>query len=91
MSCIFIARSRTGTGKTFAFGLPLIEKILSIDETERRKGALPLILILEPTRELALQVAAELTSVCTPHRLRVECAYGGSSFYAQGTTSLHPS
>ena len=78
------ARSRTGTGKTFAFGLPLIEKILAKDEEERRKTTLPLILILEPTRELAIQVAEELTSVCAPYRLRVEAIYGGSPFYLQG-------
>ena len=66
-----VARSRTGTGKTFAFGLPLIEKLVAAGLNERRsaKEGLPLILILEPTRELAMQVAQELGRYLTPtHR-----------------------
>jgi ATP-dependent RNA helicase DDX21 len=79
-----VARSKTGTGKTFAFGLPLIEKLVANGENEIRGGReLPLVLILEPTRELALQVAQELGSVCGIHRMRVQAMYGGSSFVAQ--------
>jgi DEAD/DEAH box helicase len=56
-----VARSRTGTGKTLAFGLPLIEKIVALGLNERRssKDGLPLILVLEPTRELAMQVSPD--------------------------------
>ena len=56
-----VARSRTGTGKTLAFGLPLIEKIVALGLNERRssKDGLPLILVLEPTRELAMQVSTD--------------------------------
>lgn len=79
-----VARSRTGTGKTFAFGLPLIEKIVSSGLNERRGAdGLPLILVLEPTRELALQVAQELASVCSVHRMRVQAIFGGSSYSVQ--------
>ena len=78
-----VARSRTGTGKTFAFGLPLIERLVEQGLNERGASALPLILILEPTRELALQVAQELGSVCAAHRMRVQAIYGGVSFSAQ--------
>lgn len=56
---------------------------MALDESVRRRGTLPLILVLEPTRELALQVAQELGSVCSAHRLTVEAMYGGSSFFAQ--------
>jgi superfamily II DNA/RNA helicase len=56
-----------------------------MDENEKRKGTLPLILVLEPTRELVIQVAQELGSVCTAHRIRVEAIYGGSSFFSQGS------
>jgi ATP-dependent RNA helicase DeaD len=49
-----IVRSKTGTGKTAAFGLPLLEKISAEDKGVRA-------LILCPTRELAMQVAEELT------------------------------
>src|SRR5262245_5569133 len=51
-----IVRSKTGTGKTAAFGLPLIERIDPNDKVVRG-------LVLCPTRELALQVAAELSDL----------------------------
>src|SRR5436190_20514452 len=51
-----IVRSKTGTGKTAAFGIPLIEKIAM---GERKIKAL----IMCPTRELAMQVALELTEL----------------------------
>lgn len=74
-----VARSRTGTGKTFAFGLPLIEKVVSQGLHEGRRDGQPLVLILEPTRELCQQVATELSAVCRKHRMRVEAIYGGVS------------
>jgi superfamily II DNA/RNA helicase len=78
-----VARSRTGTGKTFAFGLPLIEKIVESGTSNMRN--LPLIIVLEPTRELAIQVADELASVCNAHSLHVLPVFGGSSILMQGT------
>ena len=68
----------------FAFGLPLIEKIVSLGLNNKRGAGLPLVLILEPTRELALQVAQELGSVCSAHKMRVLAMFGGSSFSLQG-------
>lgn len=97
-----VARSRTGTpsaplicthhlligtGKTFAFGLPLIERLVAAGLNERHAGdpskGLPLVLVLEPTRELAIQVAQELGSVCAAHRMRVQAIFGGASFEMQ--------
>ena len=78
-----VARSRTGTGKTLAFGLPLIESIVEKGLNKRDASNLPLVLILEPTRELAMQVAQELGSVCAAHNMRVEAIYGGVSFSMQ--------
>jgi ATP-dependent RNA helicase DeaD len=49
-----IGQSQTGTGKTAAFGLPLLEKL---EVLEKR---LPQVLIMTPTRELTLQVTAEM-------------------------------
>jgi ATP-dependent RNA helicase DDX21 len=77
-----VARSRTGTGKTFAFGLPLIEKIVAAGLNKKRDD-LPLILIIEPTRELALQVSQELQTVCRVHQMKVLPIFGGDSFSAQ--------
>lgn len=81
-----IGRSRTGTGKTLAFGLPILERLLrhpALQSRQRERGRRPLVLVLEPTRELALQVAQELSAVGGPHGLRVSCIYGGASFLKQ--------
>src|SRR5690348_11267031 len=64
-----LAKSPTGSGKTLAFGLPLVERT-SPD------GATPSALVLVPTRELALQVAEELSRIGSPRRLRVSAVYG---------------
>jgi ATP-dependent RNA helicase DeaD len=52
-----IVKARTGTGKTAAFGIPLVERITT-------RGHAPRALILTPTRELALQVSREIASLC---------------------------
>lgn len=77
-----VARSRTGTGKTYAFGIPLIEKLVKTGISKQMSG-LPAVLILEPTRELAMQVAEELSSLCAAHRMQVLAVYGGVSFQMQ--------
>ncbi len=71
-----LAKSPTGSGKTLAFGLPLIERI-------RPKAGAPAALVLVPTRELAQQVVAELTSLAEAKGLRIEAAYGGAPVAAQ--------
>jgi ATP-dependent RNA helicase DeaD len=71
-----IGQAQTGTGKTAAFGLPIIEKISA-------KGFLPKALILAPTRELALQVAEEIHSLCGAKALRIQPVYGGQAIGAQ--------
>ncbi|HEY6106421.1 MAG TPA: DEAD/DEAH box helicase [Anaeromyxobacteraceae bacterium] len=67
-----IVRSKTGTGKTAAFGIPILEKI----PDGRRK---PSALVMCPTRELALQVAAEITALAKHKDLKVVAVYGGAS------------
>ncbi|MBZ4422127.1 DEAD/DEAH box helicase [Myxococcus sp. RHSTA-1-4] len=71
-----IVRSKTGTGKTAAFGLPLLEKIPA-DEKKVRA------LILCPTRELALQVADELKMLAKHKGVKVAAIYGGASMKQQ--------
>ena len=71
-----IVRSKTGTGKTAAFGLPLLEKM---DPTDKAVRAL----VLCPTRELALQVAAELSDLAKHKGVRVTAIYGGASMQDQ--------
>jgi ATP-dependent RNA helicase DeaD len=71
-----IVRSKTGTGKTAAFGLPLLELI---DPADREVRAL----VLCPTRELALQVAAEVGDLGKYKGVKVTAIYGGASMQAQ--------
>ncbi|KAL3538411.1 hypothetical protein ACH5RR_001777 [Cinchona calisaya] len=78
-----IARAKTGTGKTLAFGIPIIKK-LSEDEEKgfrRRSGQLPQVLVLAPTRELAKQVEKEIKE--TAPYLNTVCVYGGVSYITQ--------
>lgn len=71
-----VGQAQTGTGKTGAFGLPLIDKL---DDRSKKVQAL----IMCPTRELAIQVAEEITSFKGDKRLWVQAVYGGASFGTQ--------
>ena len=71
-----LAESPTGSGKTLAFGLPLVER------TAGANGR-PAALVMVPTRELATQVAEELTALAGAKNLRVATVYGGVSLPAQ--------
>lgn len=71
-----IAKARTGTGKTAAFGLPMIQELRSDNHCPRA-------LVLVPTRELAVQVAAEIDSFRTETYPRTTTVYGGASIVEQ--------
>uniref|UniRef100_A0A8D2N6G0 RNA helicase n=1 Tax=Zonotrichia albicollis TaxID=44394 RepID=A0A8D2N6G0_ZONAL len=75
-----IAQARTGTGKTFSFAIPLIEKLQG-DSQERRRGRPPKVLVLCPTRELANQVAKDFKDIT--RKLTVGCFYGGTPYNGQ--------
>ncbi|KAK5915187.1 hypothetical protein CesoFtcFv8_000803 [Champsocephalus esox] len=75
-----IAQARTGTGKTFSFAIPLVEK-LQRDPVDSARGRAPKVLVLTPTRELAIQVAKDFKDVTK--RLSLTCFYGGSSYNPQ--------
>jgi len=66
-----VVQARTGTGKTTAFGLPLVDQVV------RKSGALQ-VLALCPTRELALQVAAEVAKIGKHRGIKVAAVYGGA-------------
>jgi len=77
-----LAKAQTGTGKTAAFGLPMIDRLLV------RGGAAagmrkPRGLVLVPTRELALQVHKSLSTYGVPANLRVTAIFGGVSIVPQ--------
>ena len=71
-----LARAQTGTGKTAAFGLPMIERLL-LRGGRRAKARTPRGLVLVPTRELALQVHRALAVYGAPLQLRVTPIFGG--------------
>ncbi len=71
-----LARAQTGTGKTAAFGLPMIERLL-LRSTRHASTRAPRGLVLVPTRELALQVERALATYGSPLRVRVTAIYGG--------------
>ncbi len=70
-----IVRSQTGTGKTAAFGIALIEQIIA---DKKKKG-----LVLAPTRELAIQITKDLRAIATNHKLRIYAIYGGDDIGRQ--------
>ncbi|XP_041511975.1 nucleolar RNA helicase 2 [Microtus oregoni] len=75
-----IAQARTGTGKTFSFAIPLIEKLQS-GLQERKRGRAPQVLVLAPTRELANQVSKDFSDITK--KLSVACFYGGTPYGGQ--------
>uniref|UniRef100_UPI00398EB13D nucleolar RNA helicase 2 n=1 Tax=Pristiophorus japonicus TaxID=55135 RepID=UPI00398EB13D len=75
-----VAQARTGTGKTFSFAIPLVEKLQS-DAADRRRNRPPKVLVLTPTRELAIQVARDIKDVTK--KLAVSCFYGGTAYNGQ--------
>ncbi|HDM8152911.1 TPA: DEAD/DEAH box helicase [Vibrio harveyi] len=73
-----LAAAQTGTGKTAAFGLPIIQAV----QQQKRNGT-PQALILVPTRELAQQVMDNLTQYSANTDLKIVCVYGGTSIGVQ--------
>jgi superfamily II DNA/RNA helicase len=65
-----LVQSPTGSGKTLAFGVPMVDLI-------QPEGKGPRALVLAPTRELASQIVAELTTLAKARRLKIAAVYGG--------------
>ena len=70
-------KAKTGSGKTIAFGLPIVQLL------ERSKPGKPTGLALVPTRELAVQVCKEIDPLASKRKLRVKAIYGGSPIEKQ--------
>jgi superfamily II DNA/RNA helicase len=75
-----IGQARTGTGKTLAFGIPVLERILT---TGRGKPSAPRALVVVPTRELAIQVADDLRTAAARSDVNVVTLYGGRAYEPQ--------
>ena len=74
-----LGKSQTGTGKTAAFAIPICEQV-------RWDEFLPQALVLEPTRELAVQVKAEIFHIGRAKRLKVPVVFGGMPVDKQAIT-----
>jgi ATP-dependent RNA helicase DeaD len=72
-----VVQARTGTGKTAAFGIPLIDQL--VKRSQRAVQAL----VLTPTRELALQVSKELTRIGCRRDIKIAAVYGGAPMQRQ--------
>ncbi len=75
-----LGQARTGTGKTAAFAIPILERL-----DKRTKGPRPNAIVLVPTRELAVQVRDEVAKLAHGRKTRVVAVYGGKPIRSQIT------
>ncbi len=73
-----MGQAQTGTGKTAAFAIPILERL-----NPHKRGAHPQALILVPTRELAVQVRDECSKLAAGHKAHVVAIYGGKPIRKQ--------
>jgi len=81
-----IGQARTGTGKTLAFGITILQRVVvpgERDYAQLAKPGAPQGLVVTPTRELALQVTGDLRSAATQRPARIVTVYGGVGYDAQ--------
>jgi ATP-dependent RNA helicase RhlE len=80
-----LARSKTGSGKTLGFAIPIVDRV---DREAKRR---PVALVLTPTRELAQQVSDEFEDIAAARGLKVKAVYGGTKVREQsrGVGSAH--
>ncbi|KAH8866394.1 ATP-dependent RNA helicase DDX50 [Schistosoma japonicum] len=74
-----VVLARTGTGKTLAFSLPLVNQLIKRQESFKPS---PVVLVLAPTRELVTQIATDFESICV-HGIKVTSVYGGVPYKPQ--------
>ena len=74
-----IGQAQTGTGKTAAFALPILEML----DRETKRTNIPKALVLVPTRELCIQVCEEIHSLALGRPVRTTSIYGGASYNIQ--------
>jgi superfamily II DNA/RNA helicase len=81
-----IGQARTGTGKTLAFGITILQRIVvpgERDYAQLAKPGAPQGLVVAPTRELALQVTGDLRAAATQRPARIVTVYGGVGYDVQ--------
>ena len=85
MGTDLIGQARTGTGKTLAFGIPVLQRSVATKDAEYASlpQGKPQALIVAPTRELALQVSSDLVAAGADRGLRILTVYGGVGYDQQ--------
>jgi len=81
-----IGQAKTGTGKTLGFGIPLVQRVVGPGEPgfdDLDSPGRPQALVVAPTRELALQVAQDLTTAARQRAVRVTVIFGGRAYEPQ--------
>ena len=81
-----IGQAKTGTGKTLAFGIPVIERVIAPNDSDWAELAHqgdPQVLIVVPTRELCVQVTKDIEELSFNRGIRTLAVYGGRAFEPQ--------
>jgi superfamily II DNA/RNA helicase len=76
-----IGQAKTGTGKTLGFGIPLLTQVT--EQKTDEVGRTPLALVIVPTRELAIQVASDLSQAAAKLNTEILSVYGGKAYEPQ--------
>jgi len=72
-----LAIAQTGTGKTAAFAIPIIDKIQQIKYKSNEKGSVVRVVVMAPTRELAQQITQVFNQIGVHTKVKALCIYGG--------------
>ena len=72
-----LAIAQTGTGKTAAFAIPIIDKIQQIKYKSNEKGSVVRVVVMAPTRELAQQITKVFNQIGVHTKVKALCIYGG--------------
>lgn len=78
-----VALAQTGTGKTAAFGIPILEQMTAADQWDKHDVRVTRALVLAPTRELCVQITKDLTNFAKYLPLRIVAVYGGEDIRKQ--------
>ena len=77
-----IGCAQTGTGKTAAFALPILQRLVAANQS--RRGGVIRVLVLSPTRELASQIARQFRRLRSPYRIETDGHFRRSRTAAAG-------
>jgi ATP-dependent RNA helicase DDX5/DBP2 len=77
----FVGVAKTGSGKTLSFIIPAIVHVMAQDVLHKGDG--PIVLVMAPTRELAVQIEQEAQKFAKVCQLSTLCVYGGAPKYDQ--------